>query len=926
MDDRPFVGRDEELRRLRSALDDAAAGRGRLVVVRGETGIGKSRLLEEVAGLAADTHVVLTGRAVEGGGAYRPVAEALLGALRARPDIRPAKLGPYAPALARLLPDWSELAGTGLETGVDPALVLGEAVARFLGTVGGDRPCLLLLEDLQWADDDSLAIVAHVAGAASALPLLVVATVREDEPGAPFDDPLGRIPGVVVLRLARFSPEEVRRLVTLLRRDPPDAASLARLEDRADGLPFLVEELLDSGASSPSLAPVPAAPLPPTMLALVEDRLGRLTPQQHGVVAGAAVLGLGPDWSLLPQVTGTDETAVIDALRSAEAVRLLVSESGTLRWRHSLTRETVLAGLLAPERAALSRRAAEALLARDRPQDDATAADLLAKAGADDEAADLLLALSRRARRRGAFRTAERLLDHLDLTGRHPTAAATERVRLLCLAGRGHDALDGGGPALDAAGGEEHAELAFALARAAVLAGRWPSVRAYVERAGRPDDPRSATLLADAAHGAGDLVEAGRQARESVARAEAGGSPEQLCDALTVQARVLRLDDQSAAGALFRRAAQVAAEHGLVTARVEAMLGQATVEMLDTEHPDALASPRALAVEAGLLGQLTAVDLLLSDVVLARDGPAAAVPLATELVERGHALAMPMAVVAGEFILAAAAAVQGDRQGSARSFDSLPGSADAPREVPLLPAAVESLAALTAHDLPAANAALDPAVAALVDHRTAAPLYQFGLWALLRTAVDDRGAEAREAVASMPVARRRANAAALRYAEAIAAGQVGRTEDAESALADAEDLASAVPWLRRLFRQVALSSAVLDGWGDPVPLLRASLSEHEQAGEERLARVCRDLLRRAGAPTRRGRGESDVPPALAALGVTRREADVLALLAEGATNTDIAQQLFLSRRTVETHVAHLLQKTSTSSRSELSERVAALLR
>jgi DNA-binding NarL/FixJ family response regulator len=123
---------------------------------------------------------------------------------------------------------------------------------------------------------------------------------------------------------------------------------------------------------------------------------------------------------------------------------------------------------------------------------------------------------------------------------------------------------------------------------------------------------------------------------------------------------------------------------------------------------------------------------------------------------------------------------------------------------------------------------------------------------------------------------------------------------------------------------VALDSAVVDGWADPVPVLRASLVEHEQAGEEALARVARDLLRRAGAPTRRGRGDSSVPAALAALGVTSREADVLALLVEGATNAEIAGRLFLSRRTVETHVAHLLQKTSSATRTELRTRVTDL--
>ena len=144
----------------------------------------------------------------------------------------------------------------------------------------------------------------------------------------------------------------------------------------------------------------------------------------------------------------------------------------------------------------------------------------------------------------------------------------------------------------------------------------------------------------------------------------------------------------------------------------------------------------------------------------------------------------------------------------------------------------------------------------MVAHLSTAPLHHFGLWALLRTATDDRGTEARQALSEVPISRRRANATALRYADAVAAGRGGRLDEAAAALHEAEELGAATPWLRRVLRTIALDSAVVDTWGDPVPLLRASLAEHEQAGEDALARVVRDLLRRAGAPTRRGRGES----------------------------------------------------------------------
>ena len=116
--------------------------------------------------------------------------------------------------------------------------------------------------------------------------------------------------------------------------------------------------------------------------------------------------------------------------------------------------------------------------------------------------------------------------------------------------GRAADALAVGGPALDHATGDRHAELALRLARAAVQAGRWDDAAAYVERAGRPDDPRSPALLADAAHGAGRVEDAAAYAAEAVALAERTGTPADRCQALVAQARVARLHD---AGRLRRR-------------------------------------------------------------------------------------------------------------------------------------------------------------------------------------------------------------------------------------------------------------------------------------------------------------------------------------------------------------------------------------
>jgi DNA-binding CsgD family transcriptional regulator len=134
---------------------------------------------------------------------------------------------------------------------------------------------------------------------------------------------------------------------------------------------------------------------------------------------------------------------------------------------------------------------------------------------------------------------------------------------------------------------------------------------------------------------------------------------------------------------------------------------------------------------------------------------------------------------------------------------------------------------------------------------------------------------------------------------------------------DGEEALAGLPWWRRLLHTVVLECAVTDGWGDPVPTLRADLALHEQAGDVLLARTCRDLLRRAGAPAPRNRAGAAVPPRLRARGITAREAEVLGLVAEGLTNAQVAERLFLSIRTVDTHVASLLAKTGVPSRTRL---------
>jgi DNA-binding CsgD family transcriptional regulator len=920
VDTAPLIGRAEALGAVRSAVARAREGSGGVLLVVGEAGIGKSRLLTEAVRLAPGDGVhVLCGRSTESGGAYRPLIDALLRG--GAGDLDPATVpAPYRAALGRLLPGWGS-AGDGPEPSVDPVLVLGEAVVRVLGALVGG-PCLLVLEDLHWADADTFALLEYLADRLRDRPVLVAASARDDEPGSAAVDRLAAGSAVRTVILSRLDPAELAalagaRAVGRLRDD-----QLAALVARADGLPLLAEELVDEAVRA---AGTSTSVVPRTMTALVRRRLSPLEPVAQECLRAAAVAGTDPDWELLPAVVGQPEDVVLAAARAAADAQLLRESEGRLRWRHALMREAVVADLLPPERAALARRVAEALLARGRHEDVARAAELLAAGHERDRAAALFLELAREDRTTGALRRAEQLLDQAARTGAAPAAVAIERVTVLTAIGHVGDALDAGVAALPAATGERHAELCLRLARTAVTARRWTDAEAYVERAGRPDDPRSLLLAADAAFGAGEVERAGPLAAAAVTRAERSGVPAVLCEALDIAGRVARLSSPPAARAAFARAVQVAAEHRLVPQQVTALIGLGTVELLERETSEALPRARELALSAGLLGQASAAEVILFDAIVVHDGPQAVEAPARVLLDRGARLHLPEVQAASAFGVALARAAAGDPAGMESALAQLPVPALWPDAGPLA-AAVRALPLLLAHDLVGANSMLDAGLTGHVEHRVAAPLHQFGLWALLRTAVDDRGAAARDVLRGLPAALRPANRAALHYAEAIAAGRGGRPDDAAALFARGEADLVPLPWLHRLLRLLVLEAAVADGWGNPVPLLRRDLAEHERAGNHQLARTCRDLLKRAGAPTRRGRGTTPVPGVLRAAGVTSREMDVLTLVSTGLTNTEIAARLYLSPRTVETHVASLLAKLGATDRGQLRSRVAALTR
>ena len=198
-------------------------------------------------------------------------------------------------------------------------------------------------------------------------------------------------------------------------------------------------------------------------------------------------------------------------------------------------------------------------------------------------------------------------------------------------------------------------------------------------------------------------------------------------------------------------------------------------------------------------------------------------------------------------------------------------------------------------------------------------------WRPCSSVSDDGGEAAREQIRTGPQANAPYNRFVLRCADAVALGRAGEKEQAERVFADAEwPFPGREPWMELHARVLVARAAAADGWGAPEQWFRQALDGLVDYGQTEAASACRVAMRDAGiAVPRRAVGSDRVPAHLQRLGVTAREYDVLELVVEGLSNKAIADRLFLSVRTVETHVARLLQRTGAADRGALAPHLTA---
>jgi len=399
-----FVGRALELATLEAALEKAEGRSAGIVLIAGEAGIGKSRLVAELAGQARDRGgVVLEGGCIslasDEGLPFGPIAEALRGLVRrTEPEALQDLLDPGMGELARLVPELTaRSAGASLASPPEWAQTrLFEGFLSLLARLGERQPVLLVLEDLHWADRSTRDLLAFVARHVRQERVLIVGTYRSDElhrrhPLRPWLAEMERLATVDRLGLSRFGRDELAAQLAAIEGEPVSAGLLELIERRSEGNPFFAEELLASRSIGSSNE------VPEKLRDVLLGRLATLSEEAHRVVSVAAAAGGTVDHELLAAATDLSSIALAEALGEAVSLQLLVpmrdSAVPTYGFRHALLGEAVYADLLAAERRRIHSKYATALANRPPLEGAAGASQLAALAYHATAAHDLGRAL-----------------------------------------------------------------------------------------------------------------------------------------------------------------------------------------------------------------------------------------------------------------------------------------------------------------------------------------------------------------------------------------------------------------------------------------------------------------------------------------------------------------------------------------------------
>jgi DNA-binding CsgD family transcriptional regulator/tetratricopeptide (TPR) repeat protein len=973
-----FVGRVEELQVLEAARVRAANAEPAVVLVGGEAGVGKTRLVAELTGrCAADGTRVLTGGCVpvaEGGLPYAPIVEVLRGLLaELGVDALRGLVGPSRSELARLLPALGEPEPTA-PSDREGQSRLFELLLGLLGRLGAQAPLVLVVEDLHWADRSTRDLLAFLARNLRRERALLVVTYRSDETGrrrlGPYLAELDRGSRVDRILLPRFRRWEVVAQLTGILGAAPPAGLVDAVFDRSEGNAFFSEELLAAvGAGSPEL--------PTTLRELLHGRVEALSEEAQQILGVAAVAGRRVPHRLLAAVAGLDDQRLDGALRQAVAHQLLVTrpDQDGYEFRHALLQEVVYSGLLPGERARLHAQAAATIAAHPDWAGGSAAtvaaelADHWERAGDLERALPATIEAAAKAERALAYAEAHRHYQHaLDLWDRVPGAAELvpfDRVTLL------ERAAEAASLILDHPRAVELVRAALAgvdrqrdPVRAGLLLERlgrylWlaldeAALAAYQEAVSlvppAPPSAERARVLAGYAQILGLLgrhAEARRAAEEALAAARQAGARREEGRALAfLGVELAQLGDADGGLAHLRDACRIAQEVADVdgfgwacfnvawvsegAGRLEGALAAALEGAEASRRPGSAwqdTLQEAAAWFEFLLGRWDDADRHFRT-VLERDrfgGPMrvhARLERARLDISRGDFVAARRLLEEAQALAEAAGRVQFDAQFS----------------WPLAHTQAE-LALWEGRDQDAFQAVTEGLAAmARAGQETGWPvLFALGLAAAAGRA---ERASARRSTAQVEAARRDGDALLARleatggppdhHPETAAVLLQCRAEHARlhdrpdpaawaEAAAQWETLGQPYPAARARFRQAEAMLATR------AP--RARVEETLWAAHQVAARLgAAPLQRELELLAQRGRlrlqaavepvGQPAEPSAARRLGLTRREAEVLALVAAGRTNRQIGEALFITPKTASIHVSRILAKLGVTGRVE----------
>jgi tetratricopeptide (TPR) repeat protein len=485
------------------------------------------------------------------------LAQALRSQLRGSlPAVVP--LDPYAAGLAAILPEWPHPPSDIAFTADQRRLLAAEGtfqllldLARPRGGARRRRGVVVCLDDLQWADPESLEVVHHLAVGAGDSPIVVICAVRlgEHSPAEALTRRLAQQRDAELLDLAPLSPEQLQILIGVLLAAPAPQPLVAEIADRSAGLPLFVEEVIDAYLAAGVLAvrdgvvvwsePSPGL-VPPSMASWVESRLARIGAGGRAVVAAAAVLGRFD--RLLAEVAGGAPAAVEQSLQLAIDVGLIDRVATGLGFHHDLIRDAVVRSLLSSQADTLHRRAAE-VLARHGAAPEEQARHLEA-VGERALAAGLLVEAARRHLDAHALASAEELAARALQLGPDAVCTADARDVLaasLAAQGRWTEALD-----LDrqlVAAGRTDASVVGRMADTALHTGHIDAAAAVLSSdaaAALPDPPRG-RLQATLALARGQLESAVELADAACRQALTQDDAHNACASLDVLGQALDL-------------------------------------------------------------------------------------------------------------------------------------------------------------------------------------------------------------------------------------------------------------------------------------------------------------------------------------------------------------------------------------------------